>query len=102
MTNELSQFRIDRISPRNWRSFRGMRIRFVEDHPKAIAGDPAHMKSLPLVMWKELTESLASDPDQAAFIAWEDRSPVGFVNVQFRQDTSEVAMTHLWVRPESR
>ena len=94
--------RLDRISPENAQVFKTLRLRALQDSPKAFGSTYARESQLSDDEWRQRSLRWASD-GSIGYIAYDGASPCGLVACYTEEGNSQSGhVISMWVDPASR
>jgi len=96
------EFRIRPIAGDEWRLWRSLRLRAVEDSPDAFRGSVARESAEANDWWIKLIETTADHPRALLLVAEVGPDPVGMLFGQLGDGSDVLDIGAMWVDPEVR
>ena len=93
---------IREIKGDEWRLWRSLRLRAVEESPDAFRGTLAEESAEADERWRELIAKTARHPDALLLVAEVDSDPVGMLFGRLDDDKDVLDLGAMWVDPEVR
>jgi ribosomal protein S18 acetylase RimI-like enzyme len=91
---------VRRVRVHEWAALRDTRLRALADAPDAFATTYAEACARPEQWWRDWARRTAGGADQAMFLAWLERRPIGIAGA-FRTG-GRIDVISMWTTPERR
>ena len=96
----MPEIEIRRVRTEEWEALRDTRLAALADSPDAFATTHAEAAARPSGWWREWARGSAAGDEQAMFLAWQGREPIGIAGA-FRK-ARRVYVISMWTAPEAR
>jgi GNAT superfamily N-acetyltransferase len=95
-------YRIRTLRSDEWRLWRSLRLRAVEDSPQSFRGTLAEESAEADHRWKEMVERTAGDPQGLLLVVEADSDPMGMLFGRRDESSALLEVGAMWVDPEVR
>ena len=91
-----------RVEVGEWRTWRDVRLRALEESPEAFGSTYEQELALPDERWRERVAAASKGDGRALFIAWLGDRPVGCAGCFREEQGGTPSVVSMWVAPEAR